>query len=183
MQVLRSLIRNEEGAAAAEMMLVTPMLIILMFASVEMGNYFLTEHAVIKQVRDGARYASRLTIAEPFSCTAGSDLSGVFADGNASTDIENVTKTGSVDGTATGRFGSNSSTFWSACPGATAPVSVSVRCVNKANYAGIYSTLDGNIPVVLVRADVRYPSLFAALGFNATGLCVHAESEAPVYGL
>jgi hypothetical protein len=180
MGLLRTLIRNENAAAAAEMVLVTPMLIILMFGSVELGNYFLTEHAVIKQVRDGSRYASRLTLAEPYSCSAGSDLSTIFEDGDASTKIINVTKTGSVDGSATGRFGSG---FWSACSGAAAPVTVSIRCVNKANYAGIYSTLDGNIPVVSVHADVTYPSLFKALGFNTAGLCIHAESEGAVYGL
>ena len=183
MRLLRSFIRNDDGAAAAEMMLVAPMLIILMFASVEMGNYFLTEHAVIKQVRDGARYASRLTVADPYSCTAGSDLSGVFADGNASTDIINVTKTGSVDGTAPGRFGDSGSAFWAACPGSTDPVSVSVRCVDKASYGGIYTTLDGDIAVVKVEADIRYPSLFGALGFNAAGLCMHVASESAVYGL
>jgi Flp pilus assembly protein TadG len=180
MALLRSLVRNDSGAAAAEMILVTPMLLILMFGSVELGNYFMTEHAVIKQVRDGSRYASRLTIAEAYTCSAGSDLSTIFEDGDASTKIINVTKTGSVDGTAAGRFGS---AFWAACPGSAAPVTVSVRCVNKANYAGIYSTLDGNIPVVKVSADVSYPSLFGALGFNTSGLCIHADSEGAVYGL
>lgn len=180
MGLARSLIRDDSAAAAAEMILVTPMLIILMFGSVELGNYFMTEHAVIKQVRDGSRYASRLTIADPYSCSAGSDLSTIFEDSNASTNIINVTKTGSVDGTATGRFGSG---FWSACAGATAPVTVTVRCVNKANYGGIYSSLGGNIPVVKVSADVSYPSLFGALGFNTAGLCIHADSEGAVYGL
>ena len=180
MRLFQSLIRNQSGAAAAEMMLVTPMLIILTFGSVELGNYFLTEHAVIKQVRDGARYASRLTLADDYTCAAGSDLSTIFKDDDADTHIINVTKTGSVDGTAAGRFDDD---FWTACPGSADAVSVSIRCVDKADYGGIYTTLDGDIPVVTVRADVKYPSLFSALGFNAKNLCMHAESEGAVYGL
>lgn len=180
MRLARSLTRDDKATAAVEMALVTPLLLALMFGSVELGNYFMTEHAVIKQVRDGSRYASRLTLATAYTCSPGSDLSTIFADANATTDIVNVTKTGSVDGAAAGRFGA---AFWAACAGAAAPVTVSIRCVNKADYAGIYSTLGGNIPVVTVRADVAYPSIFGALGFNTSGLCIHAESEGAVYGL
>ena len=178
--LLSLVLRNRAGVAAAEMAMVAPFLIILMFGSVELGNYFMVEHAVIKQVRDGARYGSRLTLATDYSCEAGSDLSTVFADSNASDNIVNVTKTGSVDGTATGRF---ASTFWSACGDDPDAVSVSIRCVDKANYAGVYSTLGDDIPVVKVSADVTYPSLFGAVGFDAANLCLRAERESAVYGL
>lgn len=180
MKHFRALLRNTSATAAAELALVAPVLIILMFGSVELGNYMLVQHAVTKQVRDGARYASRLTFADDYSCAAGSDLSGVFEDPDAAEDTINVTKTGSVDGSATGRFGDG---FWTSCAGAAAPVSVSVRCVDKADYGGIYSSLDGQIPVVAVNADVSYPSLFGALGFNTSGLCIHAQSESAAYGL
>ena len=180
MRIASALFRNDSGAAAAEIILVAPLLIILMFSSVELGNYFMTEHAVIKQVRDGARYGSRLTLAADYSCSGGSDLSTIFEDSDAATNILNVTKTGSVDGTATGRF---AAAFWTTCPGTPAPVSVTVRCVDEDSYGGIYSTLDGDIPVLTVSADVAYPSLFGALGFNTSGLCLRAESESAVYGL
>lgn len=175
-----TLFTSESGAAATEMALVAPLLIVLMFASFEMGNYFLSEHAVLKQVRDGARYGSRLTLNADYSCSAGSDLSTIFESADASSNIVNVTKTGSVDGTATGRFGD---AFWVSCPGSAAPVSVTVRCVSKDSYSGIYSTLDGDIPVLTVSANVEYPSLFGAIGFDASDLCLRAESEAAVYGL
>ena len=159
--------------------MVLPMLVILMFGSIELGNYFLTQHAVTKQVRDGARYASRLTLAEPYTCAAGSDLSTIFADAAAGEKIVNVTKTGSVDGTAVGRFPAE---FWNSCGDGDA-VSISVRCVAEGTYAGIYSSLDGDVPVVTVSADVAYPSLFQTLGFDASDLCVQTESEAAVAGL
>ena len=44
------------GAAAAEMALVLPILIALMFGSFELGNYFLNQHVVTKAVRDGLRF-------------------------------------------------------------------------------------------------------------------------------
>ena len=178
MRLFSTLIAKEDGAAAAEMALVTPLLILLMFGSMELGNFFLTQHAVTKQVQDGARYASRLTLAATYSCSA--SPSTVFDDPDAETHIVNVTKTGSVDGTATGRFASG---FWSAGSCGAAPVSVTIRCVDKTNYGGFYAGLDGDIPVVTVSADVTYPSLFGALGFNTAGYCVHANSEAAVAGL
>jgi len=58
LQVLRA---NRSGAAAAEMALVTPLLMALLFATMEGSRYFLDEHVVLKAVRDGARFASRQT--------------------------------------------------------------------------------------------------------------------------
>jgi hypothetical protein len=47
------------AAAAAEMALVMPLLLTILFSLVEAGNYFYTEHVLVKAVRDGARYAGR----------------------------------------------------------------------------------------------------------------------------
>ncbi len=174
MRLVRSLIGENRAAASAEMAMVAPMLIILMFGSMELGNFFLLEHAVTKQVRDGARYASRLTLHEDFSCPG-----QVFADGDANTKIINVTKVGAVEGGGSPRF---PDAFWVNCTGSQA-VAVEIRCVPKGSYAGIYSTLDGSIPVVSVKANVAYNSLFSSLGFNTTGYCMRAESEVPVAGL
>lgn len=162
---------DRTATAAAEMALVAPLLIALLFGSVETGNYFMTEHAVAKSVRDGARFGSRLPLLAGYTCP--STVNAV-----ASTPIINVTKTGSVDGTATGRFPAS---FWaSACSPATQSVTVTMRCVPKANYLGVWAGLGSDIPVVTVSADVSYTTLF---GFSAGGLCMHATSEAPVSGI
>ncbi len=171
MRRVSSFFADRNGAAAAEMALVAPLLIIILFGSVETGNYFMTEHAVAKSVRDGARFGSRLPLAAGYTCP--STVNAV-----ASTPIINVTKTGSFDGTATGRFGSN---FWAnACSPATQSVTVTMRCVPKASYSGVWAGLGTDIPVVTVSADVSYTSLF---GVSPAGLCMHATSEAPVSGL
>lgn len=175
MDLLRALHHSDRGSAAAEIALITPLLLILMLGSMELGNYFLNAHALSKEVRDGARYASRLTIDGDYVCPT-----SVFEDTTATTKIQNVTKTGTVDGTGTGRF---STTQWgTACPSATALV-VSLRCVPEGTYTGIYSGLDGDIPVVKVSAAIRYSSVLSAIGFNAGNYCLRAESEAPVVGL
>ena len=54
-----SLGRDRKGSAAVEMALVTPLLLVIMFGSVEVGNFFYNEHLLTKAVRDGARYAAR----------------------------------------------------------------------------------------------------------------------------
>ena len=184
MRFLRHLLGDTRAAAAAEMALVTPLLLILMFGSAEMGNYFLNQHALTKQVRDGARFASRLTIEdEDYDCP-----DNVWDDDlapSAETQIENVVKTGTVDGTGTGRF---PAWMWDAdnqC-GSVPTVSVDPRCVSKgdAELSGMYSTLaDDNIPVVKVTAAITYDPILSAIGINLIDQCLRAESEIPVVGL
>jgi len=174
MKALRVLLADLSATAAVEMALVTPLLVILMFGSMELGNYFLDQHAVSKQVNDGARFAARLPLASTYNCPA-----AVYEDSGATTKIVNVTKTGSVDGTAAGRF---PAAFWDACGDGDA-VTVTMRCVDKTLYKGVYTGLAGNIPVVKVSADVAYPSLFGAVGFATSALCLRATSEAAVVGL
>jgi hypothetical protein len=57
------------GAAAAEMALVLPLLLIILFGSLELGNYFMNEHTLVKAVRDGARFAGRQTFTNYTSCS------------------------------------------------------------------------------------------------------------------
>jgi len=142
------------------------------------------QHALEKQVRDGARYAARLTINGAYSCPT-----TVFEDGSATAKIINVTETGAVTGTGTPRWPAS---YWSrTCAGKTETVTVNLRCVDKDQIdtasdgsTGIYTTLAGTqIPVVKVSAAVKYRSVLAMVGFNATNVCLTAESEAPVQGL
>jgi Flp pilus assembly protein TadG len=176
-------LRDENASAAVEMALVTPLLMALLFGSVEMGNYFMSEHVVEKAVRDGARYAARLPLAAGYACPA-----TVFADPNATNNIINVTKTGAVSGAGFPRL---PAAYWNRTCGAdTQTVTVSVACVQKTDIdttnsgnTGIYTGLNGDIPVVTVSARVKYQSVLGELGFHATNLCLNAESKAAVQGL
>ncbi len=175
-------LRDQRAAAAAEMALVTPFLLALMVGAVELGNLFMDQHALEKQVRNGARYASRLEIDENYACPA-----SVFADADATAKVINVTKNGVVDGTGNPRW----TGYWSrACPGAD-PLTVELRCVNKAQIdvddtgnSGIYSTLSGStIPIVKVSGAVQYRSVISTIGFNIADVCLKAESELAVQGI
>jgi len=170
---LPRLLDHDGGAAAAEMVLVLPLLLTLMFGSAELGNYFLDDHGLIKQVRDGARYASRLPAEANYTCPN-------TVNPAAATLIENVVKTGNVSGTGSGRF---SADYWTrACAGVAQPIQVTIRCVDKDDYSGIYSSLVGDIPVVKVSAAIGYRSVLGSLGLPTANLCLRAESEAAVIG-
>src|SRR6478735_9527504 len=54
---------DRRGAAAAEMALVAPLLVTIMFGAVELGRYFWAEQLLVKAVRDGARFAGRQNFA------------------------------------------------------------------------------------------------------------------------
>ena len=173
MMRLSNLFKNDSGAAAAEMVMVLPFLLALLFGSAELGNYFLDEHGLVKQVRDGARYASRLPAEANYSCPS-------TVNAAAETLIENVVKTGTVDASRDGRFNDG---YWTRnCAGVAQPITVTIRCVAKDDYSGIYSSLVGDIPVVKVRAAIGYRSVLGQLGLPTANLCLRAESEAAVVG-
>ncbi len=155
---------DRRGVAAAEMALVTPMLMILMFGSFELARYFLDEHVVVKAVRDGARYAGRLGFSD-FTCAS--------ASAGAQQAIREITRTGALGGT-TPRLG-----YW------TSPttITVSVTCDTSGAYSGIYNGVAMGAPVVTVSASVPYVSLFGMVGFDTTGLALNASSESPVMGI
>lgn len=167
-------LRDCRAAAATEMALVLPFLVVLLFGVIELGNFFMDEHVLVKGVRDGARYASRLPLDENYSC----DPDAATTD--AANRIANVTRTGSVDGSATGRF---PSTYWDrTCTGEAGTVNVSVRCVPVEDYPGVWAGRDGDIPVVSVNAAVRYSAVLSGLGFDLNQ-CLRAEAEMPAVGI
>ena len=175
MMMFRGLWRTTRGTAAAEMALVTPLLLILMMGSVEIGNYFYNEHILVKAVRDGARYASRQPF-DKFDCTGAGTV-----DASTATAIGNVTRTGVVAANSTTPI---------KVPGwvSNAPplITVTVTCDPDGDATqnfGIYTDLPDGAPIVRVAADVPYRSLFFNLGFGTNGLGLRASSQAAVMGL
>ncbi|WP_336957787.1 TadE/TadG family type IV pilus assembly protein [Sphingobium aquiterrae] len=167
-----SLIKSDLATAGAEMALVAPMLIILMFGSFELGNYFLSEHVVVKAVRDGARYASRLNITN-YPCTA--PATGLAPAGTVVDDTRNLTRTGQISG------GSSRISSWTSAT----TITVTYDCVtsnSNADYSGIYNGMS-NVPRIKVSAVVPYDSLFNDLGFTSTTLSMKAESQVSVMGI
>lgn len=158
-----SIIDNRSGAAAAEMALVLPLLLTLLFGSVEMGRYFLDSHIVAKAVRDGARYAGRQPFLE-MPC------GGPAAD---ETDIKDLVRTGTTTDGAPSRLG-----YWTN----PATITVTITCDSTAAYttSGIYTNATGGARRVTVTAAVPYVTLF---GFTLGSLTVPGRSDAAVMGI
>lgn len=156
------------------MALVLPLLLAIMFGAMEVGNYFLNEHILVKAVRDGARYAARQNFSNYSTC------SGNVAD-PVRANTRNVVKTGLLSG------GTNRLVNWT-----DASISVTMSCTTTAggqSMSGIYKenrnssgTLIG-APVVTVNAVVPYTPVLAAFGFKGAGLKLNASQQAAVMGI
>lgn len=166
----RRLVRHRSGAAAAEMALVMPMLVVMMFGSAEVGKFFWDEHVVMKAVRDGARYASRQKFADmPCGGTATNE-----------TAIKNVVRYGApAVGTLDPRL-----YYWTD----DSTITVTITCYDNAGtdgarvYDGIYSSR-AQVPVVKVSASVPYSPIVGAIGVDASNFRLNAYSEGTVFGI
>ena len=155
----------KSGAAAVEMALVTPLVLIIMFSSFELGNYFLQEHVVTKAVRDGARYAARRSFAEYPGCAPSATVER---------ETRNVTRTGRVADGGIPRISN-----WTS----PSSVSVSAICDTSGTYTGIYTDVSIGAPIVTVSATVTYNTLFGLLGLGSGTLTLTAQSQAAVMGV
>jgi Flp pilus assembly protein TadG len=167
-----SLFAADAGNAAVEMALVLPLLLALLFGSVELGNYFYNEHILIKAVRDGARFAARQDMSYFTTCSGSPG-------GTVVTDTQNVVKTGLLSG------GTNRMPF----TGATINVTVAcTKTLGSTTLGGIYTNVVNNsgaavgAPVVTVTATVPYTSLLKSFGFTGVGYNLYATQQAAVAG-
>ena len=158
--------QNECGAAAVEMALMLPMLMALLFAGMEGSYYFWSEHRVVKAVRDGARYAGRQSF-DQYSCSTASTVAAT------ATNIKNLTRTGTLDGTGAPLI-----------PGwADTQTAITVAACNSATATGLFLTQANGAVRVTVSADVPYQSLFSSLGISTATLRLRASQQAVVMGL
>lgn len=162
MTPLRFFLTDRSGAAAAEMALILPLALALIFTMFEGAYYAICEHRVIKGVRDAARYAARLD-RSLYTCP-GATFSGSTAT------IKNLARTGKLSG------GSSAVSGWT-----DSDITVSVACT--AGVGGIYAASGNNAPTVRVSTVVNYPSLMGALGFTTSTIRIGAASQSPVIGI
>jgi Flp pilus assembly protein TadG len=166
---------DRRGAAAAEMALVLPFLLVILFGSLELGNYFMNEHTLVKAVRDGARFAARQSFTNYTSCSGSPG-------GTVVGDTRNVVMSGYLTGGSI------------VTPNIQASdVDVTTSCKSTANgqmMSGIYAgrDVDGDTQddaqIVTVSASVDYrPVLATAFGFSGVGMKLNAASEAAVAGM
>lgn len=163
------LLRDRGGNAAAEMAMVTPLLLILMLGCAEVGNYFWNEHTLLKAVRDGARFAARQSF-NWYGCSGSPDTTNVV------TPTKNVVMYGYLSGS--NKLTPNIS---------AANVTVTQSCATSAGgqtMSGLYKNNANGATVVTVSATVTYrPVIAVALGFSGVGYQLYASSQAAVTGL
>lgn len=167
------LFKNPRGAAAAEMALVLPILLALFFGAIELGNYFRSEHILLKGVRDGAVYAARQEIPVNYDCGGGAPAVPSTVTNNTKT----LVRTGALSG------GDDLLPLWD--DGSTT-FTVSFNCVTAAggtNLSGIYLVNGNQIPVVTVDASLPYRSVLGALGISKLGLRLKAAQQAAATGI
>ena len=159
-RIFASLFADTRAAAAVEMVLITPLAVLLAVTAMEAGAYLYTEHQVVKGVRDAARYAARLPFTT-YNCTgtsAATDLPTAGTAGTAWGNVANVAIFGNVAGTGGRRVWT-----WTAT---STNLSIQYACITAAN--GIYSAT-GFAPQITVVGKPSYPSLFKTLaGFPVT---------------
>jgi Flp pilus assembly protein TadG len=163
MTLLRAFKRHQGGAAAAEMALVIPLLLVIMFGGLEAGHYFYNEQKIIKAVRDGARFAGRQRF-DAYTCPSDVPLA-------TATLIQEKTRTGKLSG------GAPLIANWTD----NKDVTITVTC--PGNTGGIFVGAAGGARVVTVAAKASYPSLFETLGFIDSTRSVNANAQAVVMGL
>ncbi|MEZ5687558.1 MAG: TadE/TadG family type IV pilus assembly protein [Caenibius sp.] len=154
--MLRRFLSCTRGSPAVEMVLVLPIVMILMFGSVELGYYFYNEHKVIDLARNYARYAARTVILDDVACpTATAIKTDILA--RALVDMPLVTN-----------WATNSD--------------VTVAC-NSGYATGLYTATGRDGPVVTVKLQGSYTGLFGSLGFADQDLTVRSTQHAAVIGL
>jgi Flp pilus assembly protein TadG len=162
------LITNRSGSAAVEFALVLPILLLLMMSCLELGNYFLSEHALEKGLRDGARYAARQTFDAYATCDA-QPTDPVYSN------TEQLVRTGQLSG------GTDRLPHWD-----QATFSVTTRCSagnGTVTYTGIYSGMTSGARYVVVSASLPYQPVLNLYGFATRSLTLNATEQAPVDGI
>jgi Flp pilus assembly protein TadG len=169
--MMRALGKDVRAAAAVEMALVLPILLALMFGAFEVGNYFRSEHVLIKGVRDGAVYAARQDISNYNCSVASPPVPATVVDS-----AKALVRTGELAG------GTDRLPRWA---DVSTIFTITASCVTSAGgttLLGIYQVNGGKVPVITVTADLPYQSVLGTLGFGTVGVRVHAVQQAVVTG-
>lgn len=165
----RRAIGSERGAAAAEMALALPLLLIILFGSIELGNYFRSEHVLLKGVRDGAVFAARQDVT--YNCSSPTVPTSV------KDDTRTLVRTGALSGE------SDLLPLWS---DPSVQFDIDVECFNSAGgttLAGLYQVSGGQVPVLIVTADLPYQSVFGSLGLGSPDLRLRATQQTAAFGV
>lgn len=164
------LLKQTGGNAAAEMALVAPLVVLLIFGAMELGNLFYNQHLLSKAVRDGARYAAR----QPFSVY---DMSACSISSDAEARTRRLVRTAQL---ASAGAPSRLPNWRESDEPST--IDINVTCNTSGTYTGVYVQNDDVAAAVTVEASVTYTPL---IGISAalSDVTLTAQSQAAVTGI
>lgn len=166
----RTFLGDRRGSVSVEFVMILPMAFALLFPAMELGHFYWTQHKLAEAVRDGSRFAARLS---PNRLCNGATA---IVSGSDVTAIKLMTRTGQLaSSTATAKVAG-----WD-----DGEVSVTVSCQAFVS-TGIYSVMaagDSGAIVTVAASNVPYPSLLMRLGLISTTVRMNAKSSAPVIGI
>lgn len=169
--------RAEDGTAAVEFALCLPLLLVLLFAGIEIGRLLIDFHVVSKSLRDSGRYLSQVGI----SCTAPGTVALSAAIENAAdeTIARNLALTGTPDAPATAADYLLS--YWTGAGGGAGNLTMEVACVANTAYQGIYqgAPLIGQITV---DADVPFSFIWGSTFISLGTLTMNISHRQPHIG-
>ncbi len=143
-------LRNRKGIASVELCLILPVLVVFLFGTIEIGRVLHDYHVVVKGVRDGTRYLSRVAV----DCPGGVGTVGSIVNGGIDHELraKNLTMTGSINPTLPGDY---LLAAWGD-PGTT--LTARVDCNDPGTLEGIYAG-DPVVPSVTMTAVVKFDFL------------------------
>lgn len=168
--MIKQFLHHEDGSPSAEFALLIPALVVLLFGGFESGNFMWSQHKLIEGARQGARYASRLSVDRFCNGTAEAE--------DTWDDIRILTATGYLPDAqgkpvAAPRVGN-----WD-----PDEVIVDPDC-EGFSASGIYTQLGHNGPVIVISTGtVSYDSLFNGLGVIDGRFGLSARSSSAVIGI
>lgn len=166
------LLRCVHAAAAVEMALLTPIFVVLLLGSLELGHYYYQEHKLVQSVRDAARWAARQSFSEFPAC--GSILAST--DPIASQSMQ-IARTGQPSG------GTDRLPNWT---NASTTFVVTTNCATTGGgqtYVGIYNGSASGARLVQIEASLPYSSMFGLRTLQIAGLRLRAQQQAAVTGI
>ena len=169
----RTIGSDRRGSPLAELALVLPFLIGLIFITFEAGRLLYYQQIITRSVQDAARFAARHPdVIDPASCVPGGTWSTV--QGNAETIVRRGNLIATTPLIADLESGSET-------------VSVTVQCVAAAGNMVTSNTAGGantQIPIVIASASVPITNIgfFAFIGYGG-GITLSAEHREQAIGL
>jgi Flp pilus assembly protein TadG len=176
MEYVKGLAWSRNGTAAVEFAMVLPLVLMLLFAGIEIGRLLTDFHAVNKSVRDAARYLARVELNCPGVAPSSGPLASYIANGADETIARNLAMTGAADNPAAStdyllRYWTDTST-----------VSTTVNCIaNTGQYEGVFLDMP-LVPQITMTAAVPFNFMWGDLFIGMSSITMTVKHTETSFG-